>query len=293
VHLGQYPALSDPEDVAQVAILEWSQQRKAAPEQYAKRCALSALRKHKRRRTEPDTDATAAAGSTSPEEAIVAGIDAEGLQAIPPRTRGAGKGRFKDESKLRQAVQQKCEKEFKAALGLQWNPKWGRTVLSTDDEFRERELAERWFEQMKASMHRMVRLLGRKRLGVPILHGFDWFINDHIEPLTKFAIMTPRVGGVGRARIGVHSTARMRFVHKWSQLDFLGLKREDGRGSRVLNARELTFVWLLSGGWPNRLTFGAKGLTAAEVVRTEERAFRQAVARFDAGEHFPLLRGPG
>lgn len=274
------------EEVADSAWERWFQERKNTPEQYAIWELGSFRKKANRRQTTVDSDAVDLAGA---EGATVEDLfTAEPVDRAGPRVR-----RFKEDTpEFRAAVRAECLEKFRERLGKEWDPALEKQVVTDSADWDDLEEAHEVHEQLRQAMLRAVKFVQRKRktLLQPAPLGLSWWVADHIVPLTSHAMFEEKKRHpAGQRATTQHESPRHRLVATWDSFDFLGIQREDGHGSRALDATEFAIVWLLGGGWPRRLTFRAEGLTPSEVIQTEARTFRAAIE--EVGRNW--LRGPG
>lgn len=214
-----------------------------------------------------------------------------------PRARRFWSG---DLDALKSAVVALCVEEFRQRFGLDWSSKCaasiGKSQLAENEE-----QADRVFEQLRQAMraavdfvatttgaHGIVGVLGGRKA-----HFLAHWAPVHIEPLLQHPSFSGRWDGDWNQSSPIHDNARHRFVASWDTYNHLNLPpRRDG-GSRLLNARELAVVWLLSGGWPEKLQFPREGLRAAQVLETEQHTMASVIKAVGRQNRSPELeRGP-
>lgn len=276
------------EEVANSAQERWAQERKNAPEQYAKWELLSFKAKMDRRRTEADTSAveSASADGATIEDVLIAAQ--EPAVSAAPRVE-----RFTEySSRFRDAVKAECLKQFSERLGKEWETALEKRVVTDSEDWDDLEEAHEVHEELRQAILRAIKFVEKKRRFLTHVAplGLGWWVPERIVPISRDVMFEPKVLEPAALRAtSQHESPRHRLVANWDAYEHLGIQRQDGNGSRALDATEFAIVWLLGGGWPRKLTFPVGGLTPSQVIQTEARTFRSAIK--EVGRNW--IRGPG
>lgn len=270
--------------VASAAFERWYREKQNTPEQYASWELLSFLRKAARRQTDTNTETV--------EGVATNGATVEDLftQEVPAPVERVRRFAEQDVPELKAAVKHECRKQFQVRLGIPWDENLAKNVLSSSEDWKDLEEAHEVHKQLRLAMLGAVEFLRRPRKTPlqPAPLGLTWWVTQFIEPLTRHAFMRERrpLSNEPASQRGVleHKSARHRLVAAWDSYRYLDLS-PTASGDRALNPREFALIWLLSDGWPIRITYP---ITAIGVIENEERTFRAAVR--EAGR--TLKRGP-
>jgi len=223
-----------------------------------------------------------------------------GLKRRPKETR------FEEDriKALRSAVREKCLDEFEKRLGFKWDDALQRRAEVSvnsgagEAENEARGVAAALFHAF-STIVKAGALADQPRRPSPAGEAsrfLSWWVPENLPPalVKKLSVLLGHAAiQPGQPWTTPARTARQELVYRWDRIDMLGHQHRFGT-VRWLDAREYAIVWLLGGGWPDRLTFPEDGLSAGDVIDGEKRAFAQAIPDHGQREQFPgsLPRGP-
>ncbi len=185
-----------------------------------------------------------------------------------------------DEAALREAVRVECLKQFERRIGRAWDAQLERFVRSGPARQRDQQDALAVHENLRAAIERTVEFSKRPREHAPPL-GMGVWVPRFIQPLLEHEFLQKREAPAPEETCA--SGERHRLVAASNAVEFLG-------AGRRADATELAIVWLLGGGWPEKLPSSKSGLTPSQVIQLEARAFRAAARETRQSVHRPTYR---
>jgi hypothetical protein len=174
-----------------------------------------------------------------------------------------------DEGALREAVRVECLKQFERRLGRPWDAQLERLVRSDLGRWQELQEAVEVHERLRSALEKAVEFVNRPRDHAPPL-GLGWWVPRFIAPLADDDFLRKRELPAHAGRGSALGSERQRLVAKLNAMDVLGADRR-------LDATEFAIVWLLGGGWPEKLALPEGGITPSGLIQAEARSFRAAV----------------
>jgi hypothetical protein len=174
-----------------------------------------------------------------------------------------------DERALREAVRVECLKQFERRLGRPWDAQLELVVRSDSGRWQDLQDAAEVHERLRIAIEKALEFVKRPR-DYPAPLGLGWWVPRFIAPLSEDDFLRKRELPAHAERGSALGSERHRLVAKLNAIDFLGADRR-------LDATELAIVWLLGGGWPEKLAPPEGGITPSQLIQAEARSFRAAV----------------
>lgn len=183
---------------------------------------------------------------------------------------------------LREAVRLECLKQFERRLGRPWDAQLERFVRSGPTRLLDQREAVEVRENLRAAIERAVEFVKRPReYAAPL--GLGLWVPRFIEPLSEHDFLRKREAPAHPEPESAAENERHRLVTASFGAEFLG-------AGRRLDATELAIVWLLGGGFPEKLAPSKTGITPSQVIQTEARAFRAALREVGKPRNRPTYR---
>jgi predicted RNase H-like HicB family nuclease len=183
---------------------------------------------------------------------------------------------------LREAVRLECLKQFERRVGRAWDAQLERFVRSGPARLLDQREAVEVQETLRAAVERAVEFVKRPReYAAPL--GLGLWVPRFIEPLSEHDFLRRREAPTPPEPGSTAESERHRLVAASFGADFLG-------AGRRLDATELAIVWLLGGGFPEKLAASKSGVTPSQVIQAEARAFRVALREVGKPENRPTYR---
>jgi hypothetical protein len=173
-----------------------------------------------------------------------------------------------DEAALREAVRIECLRQFERRLGRPWDEQLERLVRSDSGRSQDLQEAYEVQEQLRVAIEKAVEFVNKPRAHAPPL-GLGFWIPRFVAPLAQQDFLRKREPPPAAERGSALSDERQRLVARLDASDFVG-------AGRRLEPTELAIVWLLGGGFPEKLPASKEGLTPSQVIQAEARRFRVA-----------------